>query len=93
MAFNQSDLYFICRMKPLSYDITPCMDEVLKCEWLPARELQLSPFATQLTNRVAEMVLLGLQDGFDDFDICSEQWPSIVPGLTYDLFMRNKNTN
>ena len=63
-------------MKPLSYDITPCKDEVIKCQWLPARELQLSPLATQLTNRIAEMALKGLQDGFEQYDIDCEEWPS-----------------
>ena len=91
MAFGQSDLYFICRMKPLSFDITPCVDEVVKCQWLPVRELQLSPMATLLTNRIAELVLTGLKDGFEQFDINYEQWPSLLSGQTYNLFMtRNR---
>ena len=88
MAFGQSDLYFICRMKPLTYKIIPCPDEVLKCQWLPVCELQLSPLATQLSNRVAELVLKGLREGFSQFDIGSEEWPSIISDHTYHLFLR-----
>ena len=88
MAFDQSDLYFICRMKPFSFDISPCTDELLKCEWLPVRELQLSPLATQLTNRIAQMVLKGLREGFEQFDISCEEWPSLLPGHTYNLFLK-----
>ena len=70
-------------MKPLTYKITPCSDEVLNCQWLPVRELQQfnSPLATQLSNRVAELVLKGLREGFSQFDIGSETH-------TYHLFLR-----
>ena len=88
MAFDQSDLYFICRMKPLTFDITPCEDEVLKCQWVGLRELQLSPLATQLTNRIAELVLQEMETGFKDIDIVPEQWPSLLPGYSYELFVR-----
>lgn len=91
MAFDQSDLYFICRMKPLSFEITPCQDEVLKCQWLPIKELQLSPYATQLTNRIAGMVLRGVKEGFSEFDISCEEWPSLMPGYVYNLFSRTIN--
>ena len=33
-SFNQSDLYFLCRMTPITYDITPCPDEVVDCQWM-----------------------------------------------------------
>lgn len=88
MAFDQSDLYFICRMTPLTFEITPCQDEILKCQWVGLRELQLSPLATQLTNRIAELVLQGMETGFDSIDIIPEEWPSLLPGYTYELFIR-----
>jgi 8-oxo-dGTP pyrophosphatase MutT (NUDIX family) len=91
-AFDQSDLYFICHMTPLSYDITPCQDEILKCQWVGLRELQLSPQATQLTNRIAELILEGLKDGFDNIHIIPEEWPSLIPGYTYELFMKKSVT-
>ena len=75
-------------MKPLTYKITPCSDEVLKCQWLPVRELQLSPQANQLSNRIAELVLKGLREGFSQFDIGSEEWPYESSHHTYHLFLR-----
>ena len=30
-AFNQSDLFFVCRMKPLTYDINPCQVRLEVC--------------------------------------------------------------
>ena len=41
-AFGASDLYFVCRLHPLIFDLRPCEKEVLKCEWMSARELATS---------------------------------------------------
>ena len=75
-------------MTPLTFEITPCQDEILKCQWVGLRELQLSPLATQLTNRIAELMLQGMENGFENVDIVPEEWPSLLPGHTYELFIR-----
>ena len=87
IAFGRSDLYFICRMKPLTFDITPCPTEIFKCEWVGLRELQVSPLATILTNRIAELMLRGYDGGFREADILWEEYPSVLPDHTYKLFL------
>lgn len=91
IAFDQSDLYFICRMMPLTFDIIPCPDEILKCQWVGLQELQISSMATPLTKQIAEIMLHGIKVGFHNIDITSEVWPSILPGHTYKLFTRAIN--
>lgn len=76
IAFGQSDLYFICRMKPFTYTIRPCTSEILHCQWMSIRELHVSPLATILTNRIAAMMLRGAKNSFRELDIKWEDLPS-----------------
>lgn len=38
----RSDLYFVCRLEPLSFDIKKQDSEIEECKWMPVRLLQLS---------------------------------------------------
>lgn len=40
--FDCSDLYFICRLHPLTFDLHPCEKEVVRCEWMNVHELVTS---------------------------------------------------
>ena len=40
--FNCSDLYFICRLRPLTFDLHPCEKEVAECQWMSVHELATS---------------------------------------------------
>lgn len=40
--FDCSDLYFICRLHPLTFDLYPCEKEVVRCEWMNIHELATS---------------------------------------------------
>ena len=74
-------------MKPFTYNIRPCTNEILKCQWMSIRELQVSPSATILTNRIAAMMLRGAKNGFRELDINWEDLPSPVDSdQTYKLF-------
>ena len=88
-SFDCSDLYFICRMTPLNFDLQPCPDEVLKCQWMALGELAVSKDATLLSNRIAKLILEGKEKGFGGIDITMEEWPSILPNMTYKLFVRS----
>ncbi len=33
--YGKSDIYFVCRLEPLSYDITPQEEEIEECIWMP----------------------------------------------------------
>ena len=36
--FGKSDIYFIARLKPLSYEITRAEGEIAECLWMPVAE-------------------------------------------------------
>lgn len=36
--FGKSDFYFVCRLSPLTYDITPQEAEIAECRWMPVSE-------------------------------------------------------
>eukprot|EP00794_Sanderia_malayensis_P014714 gene14714-biopygen11806 len=59
VAFNMSDLYFICRLQPLTFDIKICETEIAKCAWLPLDYLLQSEDSTPFTRRVAALALSG----------------------------------
>lgn len=73
-TFDFSDLYFVCRMKALSYTITPCKHEILKCEWRGLEDLSSAVDATPMTQLVSKIMLLGLERGFDHTDIAMDNW-------------------
>lgn len=39
-AFDCSDLYFICLLRPLTLDITYCQHEIHECIWVPIEEIR-----------------------------------------------------
>ena len=87
-AFNQSDLYFLCRMKPITYDITPCPDEVFKCQWIKLDALSQANDVTPLVHVIVNLLRFGQMKGFESIDNYSHEIPSVYPGLKYKLFYR-----
>lgn len=78
-GFDQSDLYFICHLTPLSFDITICPTEISKCEWHPLHELMTSDEATPMTKLVASLAIRGIENGFDDVSMKPIEMTSWVP--------------
>ena len=90
MGFDQSDLYFICHLSPLSFEITVCPNEIAKCQWIPLQQLRNLKDATPLTKLVSSLALQGLQNGFDDVSIKPQKMTSWVPPYdkTFQVFHR-----
>ena len=90
--FGVSDMYFICRMKPLTYDINRCTDEVLKCEWKGVEEMAASKDSTLLTKLVSKFLLESQSKGFEHVDISEHEvkanYPQYSGTTSYKLFMR-----
>ncbi|WVZ79307.1 hypothetical protein U9M48_026903 [Paspalum notatum var. saurae] len=42
--FDKSDLFFVCLLRPLSYDITKQDSEIEACQWMPVEEFAAQPF-------------------------------------------------
>jgi hypothetical protein len=67
-------------------------NEVLDCKWIKLEEaLQVK---NALLQRVAKQLIFGLKNGYENsIDFTFEQIPSIVTGLTYDIFTRSLKIN
>ncbi|XP_061690130.1 nucleoside diphosphate-linked moiety X motif 6 isoform X2 [Syngnathoides biaculeatus] len=87
-AFGMSDLYVICRLSPLSYDIHFCTHECERCEWLGLAELARAADTTPITARVAGLLLHGLERGFERIDLGMEELPAVYSGAFYQLYYR-----
>ncbi|XP_055014958.1 nucleoside diphosphate-linked moiety X motif 6 isoform X2 [Boleophthalmus pectinirostris] len=87
-AFGMSDLYLICRLRPLSYHINFCPQECLRCEWLPLEELARTADTTPITSRVARLLLYGVEHGFSHIDLTMEEMPAVYSGMFYQLYHR-----
>uniref|UniRef100_A0A3B5QWT2 Nucleoside diphosphate-linked moiety X motif 6 n=1 Tax=Xiphophorus maculatus TaxID=8083 RepID=A0A3B5QWT2_XIPMA len=87
-AFDMSDMYLICRLSPLTYDINFCPHECLRCEWLRVSELAETSSTTPITARVARLLLHGLEHGFDKIDLKMEELPAVYSGMFYQLYHR-----
>ncbi|XP_051916300.1 nucleoside diphosphate-linked moiety X motif 6 [Hippocampus zosterae] len=87
-AFGMSDIYVICRLSPLSYDIHFCRRECERCEWLSLAELARTADTTPITTRVARLLLHGLERGFKSIDLAMEELPAVYSGMFYQLYHR-----
>uniref|UniRef100_A0A8C9XT78 Nucleoside diphosphate-linked moiety X motif 6 n=1 Tax=Sander lucioperca TaxID=283035 RepID=A0A8C9XT78_SANLU len=87
-AFGMSDMYIICRLCPLTYDINFCTQECLRCDWLDLAELARTSDTTPITSRVARVLLHGLEHGFNNIDLSMEELPAVYSGRFYQLYHR-----
>ena len=87
-AFGRSDLYVICRLRPLTIDISHCGHEIAQCKWMAVADLRQQLQVSSLTHRMATLVLYGLEHGFDEIDLNMVQMESLYKGLYYQLFHR-----
>ncbi|XP_039607158.1 nucleoside diphosphate-linked moiety X motif 6 isoform X2 [Polypterus senegalus] len=85
-AFGNSDMYFICRLKPLSFDINFCQQECVRCEWMDIVKLVRTTDTTPITNRIARLLLYGFREGFEKIDLLVKELPAIYTGLLYQLY-------
>ncbi|XP_066498475.1 nucleoside diphosphate-linked moiety X motif 6 [Hoplias malabaricus] len=87
-AFGMSDMYLICRLSPVTYDISFCTQECLRCEWLDLAELSKTKDTTPVTSRIARLLLYGLEKGFENIDLNMEEVPAVYTGLFYQIYHR-----
>ncbi len=69
---NKSDIYFICRCRPLTSEITPQASEIDRALWMPLDEYLNHPDVSVFNKMIVE---LGLKDGgltsgwFEGYDV------------------------
>jgi len=76
--FGQSDLYFICRLHPLSYELTACPDEIERCEWMTIDRILSMNDTTPFVKLISRLMLDGKDKNFQNIDIIGEEVESWV---------------
>ncbi|CAB4318699.1 unnamed protein product [Prunus armeniaca] len=69
VAFDQSDLLFVCMLKPLSYDITIDDKEIQAAKWMPLDEFIAQPYYQDdpLSKKVIEICTAAQEDRYSGF--------------------------
>ena len=75
-------------MKPITFDITPCPDEVIKCQWIKLDALSQANDVTPLVHVIVKLLQFGQINGFESIDNYSYEISSVYLGLKYKLFYR-----
>jgi len=69
--YGKSDMYFICRLSPLSQAITRQDDEIDECLWMPVDDYLNSEYVGTFNRRIVELAINhnGLESGwFEGYD-------------------------
>lgn len=57
--YDKSDIYFVCRLKPLSFEINHDSEEIFECLWMPVQEFLNSPDTHPFNRRIVRCALTG----------------------------------
>ncbi len=55
--FGKSDIYFVCRLSPLSQDVTMQAEEIEECFWMPVAEYFASDLVSAFNKRIVHAAL------------------------------------
>ncbi len=55
--FGKSDIYFICRLRPLTRDIVVQEDEIAACSWMPVQDYLADPLVSAFNRQVVQVAL------------------------------------
>jgi 8-oxo-dGTP pyrophosphatase MutT (NUDIX family) len=55
--YGKSDIYFVCRLSPLSQDVTMQVDEIEECFWMPVAEYFASDLVSVFNKRIVRAAL------------------------------------
>jgi hypothetical protein len=81
--FGKSDIYFICRLEPLSCEITIQESEIAEGRWMPVEEYLAYEHVGAFNKQMVAAALegSGLVPGwFDDYEVSPRTHEIFVPG-------------
>ncbi|MCZ6633976.1 MAG: NUDIX domain-containing protein [bacterium] len=55
--YNKSDIYFVCRLSPLSQDVTKQDEEIEECLWMPVQDYLDSEFVSVFNKHIVKAAL------------------------------------
>ncbi|XP_070553024.1 nucleoside diphosphate-linked moiety X motif 6-like isoform X2 [Ptychodera flava] len=87
-AFGNSDIYVVCRLRPLTFDIKMCEEELTDVQWMDVHDLAYKEDMAPITTRICRLVAYGLREGFDKVDVIKEQMASVYKGAFFKIFHR-----
>ncbi|XP_014675179.1 PREDICTED: nucleoside diphosphate-linked moiety X motif 6-like [Priapulus caudatus] len=90
-AFCRSDIYAVCRLSPLTFDLAPCKHEVAFCAWMRVDEFVVHEQTTAFGRSVGRLLMHGLERGFSAVDVTSHELEYAQPqarAKSYKLFHR-----
>jgi len=90
-AFGRSDLFFVCHLTPITFDLVPCADEISACRWIDLKELIDNNRTTAITKHVALLTRTALDRGFDYVTIGCAERSSIYRNERYQMYSRLLN--
>ncbi|KAL6226601.1 hypothetical protein ACLB2K_000563 [Fragaria x ananassa] len=91
VAFEQSDLLFVCMLKPLSSEITIDGKEIQAAKWMPLDEFIEQPYYEDdhLSNKVIDLCIAAHEDNYSGFT--GHQLNSKIDGKLSYLYCDNVN--
>ena len=78
--YGKSDIYFVCRLDPVSFDLDCQEEEIEECLWMPVTEFLAAEEVHQFNRRIVRAALSG--DG-----IALEVLPGYGTPETHEIFM------
>jgi ADP-ribose pyrophosphatase YjhB (NUDIX family) len=86
---EKSDIYFVTRLEPLSFDLRPDPSEIEECFWMPLDEYLSSPHTHPFNRRIVEAAMRGAREG-DGTRVVDPLRPLVIDGYgtpeTHELF-------
>ncbi|KAG6723488.1 nudix hydrolase 8-like [Carya illinoinensis] len=94
VAFEKSDLLFVCMLKPLSHEITIDEKEIQAAKWMPIDEVIGQPFYEEdhMTKKVIDIGIAASEDRYRGFT--AHQLASKLDGnLSYLYYLNNNDAS
>ena len=88
-AFGRSDLYFLCHLTPLNFDLRPDSYEISECTWMHVDELLEHEDTTPITRQTLKVIRKGIRYGFHHVHLTPIEFKSIYRGLVYKMYHRD----
>ena len=55
--YDKSDIYFVCRLTPLSHELTVQEEEIEECHWMPVQDYMDSEYVSIFNKQIVEAAL------------------------------------
>lgn len=78
--YGKSDIYFVCRLSPLSQDVTMQAEEIEECFWMPVDEYFASDLVSVFNKRIVRAAL-------DSSGVAPEWIDGYADPTRYEFFM------